>query len=185
MGSLIAGCGCFFGFNRQSKETEQASFTGNYHQSTELGTEAVFNEWHSRSRMPVWFSHVPRLSLFIEAIRRNEPLYGPYTRWNDQTIRRITPLALFHVEPVGTDIDQFEGSHPFAMDQGPAYLQAWDHDRQAARTFLAKYFQPINTAPWMRTYAPEKEKQNWQATLDAAERKLRHRGISPIHSKRV
>lgn len=183
LGGLIAGCGYLFGLSRLRTTTGRPDLSKSYHHSTELGTEDVFNEWPSRSRMPIWFSHVPQLSLLIEAIRRNEPLYGPYHRWGDQTLRRVTPLALFHVEPEIEDFDYPKGAYPDVIDVGPVYLQAWDHDRQAGRTFLAEYFHPYLTAPWMQIYAPEKEKQNWQATLDAAVRELRRRGIPPIHSQ--
>jgi hypothetical protein len=167
LGSLIASCACFVGWGHP-RAIRPSKAPGGYHHSTGLVTEDVFNKWHSRSRMPIWSSHLPELSLLIEAIRRNEPLYGPYTRWGQHDIRRITPLHLFHLEPEipDSDPDLPVWAYPDVINLGPAYLQAWDHDRQAPRTFLAEYFKPRYTAPWMQAHVKESNPDNWQSILN-------------------
>jgi hypothetical protein len=179
VGSLVAGCGFLVGFRKpEPHQIEQKQ--ANYHHATELGADDVFKDWHSRARAPIWFSHLPELSLLIEAIRRNEPLYGPYTRWGKHAIRRITPLALFHIEPELDEFDDPEGAYPDVIDIGPTYLQAWDHDHQAARTFQAEYFKPRYTAPWMQAYAEETNPNNWQSTLKQTQSELHSQGIAPV-----
>lgn len=140
--------------------------------------------WHQQSRRPVLESTAGNEPLLLEAIQRNEVLYGTYDRWGDRAIRRISPIQLFHVEPD----DPFEDYpdepppeyHHDVRLTGPTYLLAWDHDRHAPRTFLAEYVSPLFTAPWMHTHAGALSPAEWNQRLRCTEQQLRNLGIQPV-----
>lgn len=142
--------------------------------------------WHQLSRRPILESTTGNEPLLLEAIQRNEVLYGTYDRWGDRTIRRISPIQLFHVEPD----DPFEDYpdeptpeyHHDVRLNGPSYLLAWDHDRHAPRTFLAEYVSPLFTAPWMRAHAGALTQTEWDQRLRRTEQQLRGLGIQPVRN---
>ncbi|TVP77123.1 MAG: hypothetical protein EA353_11005 [Puniceicoccaceae bacterium] len=139
--------------------------------------------WHRQARIPIWESTLGNEPIFIEAIRREEVLYGSYHRWGDSTIRRISPIQLFQLEPedpLAAEDASNQAYYHDVIDTGPNYLLAWDHDRHASRTFRAEYFAPLFTAPWMQRYAGELSQQAWKQLLGRTEHQLRQRGIQPV-----
>lgn len=142
------------------------------------------NHWHQQSRRPILESTTGQEPLLLEAIQRNEVLYGTYDRWGDHTIRRISPIQLFHVEPD----DPFEDSlneppleyHHDVRLTGPSYLLAWDHDRHAPRTFLAEYVNPLFTAPWMRAHAGHVSDYEWERIQSRTAENLQRLGVHPV-----
>ncbi|NBB81236.1 MAG: hypothetical protein GVY36_17660 [Verrucomicrobia bacterium] len=141
------------------------------------------NPWHYQSRRPILKSSEGHESMLIEAIHRNEVLYGTYDRWGDNSIRRISPIQLFHVEPDEPLEETYEPDQPYYHDvflPGPTYLSAWDHDRHAPRTFRAEYFSPYLTAPWMRRFAGEMSQREWKQLLRRTEGQLRQKGVQPV-----
>jgi hypothetical protein len=171
--------------NAQSQSSGQTNAPGQYyrpHQSA-FSPEVDWSSWQHRARLPIRESSMGNEPIFIEAIERNEVLYGTYDRWSDPAIRRISPIQLFHVEPE----DPFEitdaPDQPYyhdVIDTGPSYLLAWDHDRRAARTFRAEHFSPLFTAPWMQRYAGEMSEREWHQCLRRTQDHLKRSGIVPV-----
>ena len=185
LSGLFVSTAALLGFKQTSAASTASTIPAKtaksiYHHSTKPPADAGHNNysnWHELPRIPISSSSEPNEELLIEAIQRNEPLYGAYTRWGNRDIRRITPLLLFYAD---TEYERPEWVD--VIDLGPVYLQAWDHDRQAARTFQADHFKPLPTAPWMQAYADESEQSNWPSTLQQAEAELRRKGIEPIRA---
>ena len=190
LGGLFGSAAVLLGFKQASASATATSTASStpastvkraYHHSTKLPADAGYNSysdysnWHELPRIPISASSEAHEALLIEAIQRNEALYGTYTRWGNSNIRRITPLLLFYA-----DTEDERPEWVDVIDPGPIYLQAWDHDRQAPRTFQAEHFNPLFTAPWMQTHAKESEQSNWPGALQQAEAELRREGIAPV-----
>jgi hypothetical protein len=169
-----------------------------YFNSTEPDGTVIpenIRDWQSDLRFPVWESETANESLFIEAISRNEILYGSYDRWGDTSIRRISPILLFQLEidnghgtyedEVRTALGAQSEPHEFHHDVimlGPTYLEAWDHDKHAPRIFQAAQFTPRHTAPWMRPFTDYKTAPTakWNAHLHETAADLQQRGVQPV-----
>ena len=143
--------------------------------------------WHRAPRVPLWESPFPHEQLIIQAIRRNEPLYGRYNRWGSVEIRRLSPILLFRNDwSLEEDSDLAPVQSSSIEDEpalSPSYLLAWDHNRRASRTFRAEHFSPEFTAPWMKPYAGDIGDSTWQQKLAQTAQKLRNSGIQPIMSE--
>lgn len=152
-----------------------------YHRNTrpEPPPPEELARWQRAIRIPVQEHETGGLTpLFLEAIRRGEVLYGSYGRYGGgNDIRRITPLALFRVAPPRNEPPPDRQEPETA---GLVYLQAWDHDRQAQRTFQAHHFSPFTTAPWMRPHVFEGTEAEWHTQLDRTARALAEEGVTPV-----
>lgn len=141
------------------------------------------NDWQQQFRIPIWEDLKGNTGLLIEAIQRNEALYGSYDRYeSNNQIRRITPLLLFRAEfsytyaaQQGVIIDP-----PIHYGEDIVYLQAWDHDKQAQRTFHADQLSVCPTAPWMYSYHDNMSPDQWQRLMDRTVKKLIEHGIQPV-----
>ncbi|MFP4157332.1 MAG: hypothetical protein ACLFU4_06910 [Opitutales bacterium] len=171
--------------NAQSQSSGQTNAPGQYyrpHQSA-FSTEVDWSPWQHRARLPIWESSMGNEPIFIEAIHRAEVLYGTYDRWGDPAIPQISPIQVFQVEPEDPLEIEDASDQPYyhdVIDTGPTYLIAWDHDRQAPRTFRAEHFSPYFTAPWMQRYAGEMSESEWRQCLRRTQDHLRKNQVQPV-----
>ena len=180
--------------NARNQASGQQGASGVYYRAhqSEFSPGVDWSPWHEYPRIPILESSAGNEPIFIEAIERNEVLYGSYDRWGDSAIRRINPIQLFKVERDADSIDRIyepelspdrpNTTPPWIKPEEPSYLLAWDHDRRAARTFLAEHFSPLFTAPWMQRYAGELSQSEWKSRLQRTENALRERGIEPVNA---
>jgi hypothetical protein len=141
-------------------------------------------EWHAHEREPIWEGEDSHAELLIEAIRRGEILYGTYDRYGaDQVYRRITPLLLYRIYPWPKERilhDAFNGQESTYIENKTLYLQAWDHDKKAQRTFHADAFAVCPTAPWMHPYHNDMSPFRWNDLMERTALHLRENGVQPV-----
>lgn len=171
---------------RPDRQADHRNGARQYHHHTKP-PEPLENElaqWQAHPRVPVLEATYWVDALLIEAVRRNEPIYARFRQYDGKTlIRRLTPLGLFRVEPR----DYEDVLHPdqwMTIERrapyGSVYIQTWDHDHAAARTFRTERLEPLPTAPWMHLHFKPRSESEWQSQRQSTDRLLSENKIEPI-----